>query len=874
MKINSQDLELRKRFELSEQEIRKPGYLTTIALSSAFTLLGVLLDLWVYPDHVMPFFMLRAFTCLALAIIWITVKYTARPEIHSLGAHSAALFPSACATYMMYLVDGGDSLYYGGLILVLVCASMLLRWRLRDSLINAASCVTLYFILLAAEDFSRPDGWVHLFYITVTAVFSSCGVLFNENLRLKEFSLLEQLEENKKTLEKQNLKMVELDRLKTGFFANISHELRTPLTLIMGPIEALERQAESWNDTKVNEHLRLMKSNGLRLLRLINEVLDLVKMDMSKNTNKKSATNVEKFCEDLVKSVEPIAQKKRISVKFINNAELNAWIDKISLEKIILNLLMNAIKFTPVGGEIIFTLASDTKGILIDVKDNGLGISEEETPMIFERFWQADMSAKRKHGGAGLGLALVKSLIDSLDGTIKLDSTINKGTTFQIFIPSKFCSIDEVKAESTSEIDIMEELNTQARLITRKENRPIDHSPSAEFYKQTQASLKQHSVLVIDDEPDMRAFISGELNEYEILTAEDGAEGWEKAKQCLPDLIILDLEMPRKDGLEVTSLLRSHPSTERIPIILVTAKAEEVNKLEALNLGVNDFLSKPFSTAELHTRVDNLIMSHLFEVKLKKNNLRLEKALETIKDQEATVVQAEKVSSLAVMSAGIVHEVNNPLNYVKTAIFALKTFEDEISQDEKDDFIETVNDASEGLDRVIKIITDLRGLTHGNNFTAFDTVPAIRVFETACKLAGHQLDDIKIDTNIQKDLKIFGNEIQLSQVLSNIMINGALATKEVDRKGLLKIQMNETNNDEISISITDNGIGMSQNDLSKIFDPFFTKRDVGEGMGLGLSICQKIISSHQGHISCKSEKDVYTSFYIRLPVSLKDDLIN
>lgn len=870
-KESSVDDNLRWRFELSEQATRKSNCLTAIYFSFSFTMLGVLLDLWVYPDQIIPLFFLRSVTGLGLIIVWILIHFTEKPRHHIAGAYCTVLFPSVCVTYMMYLVDGGDSIYYGGLILTLVGASMLLKWRFMDSVINSITCVTLYLILLGAEGFSKPDGLVHLFYIAVTAVLASSGVLLNVRFRFKEFVLLEELEESKGELEKQNLKMIELDRFKTSFFANISHELRTPLTLIMGPIETLTQKAAHWNDTKADEYLKLMKSNGLRLLRLVNEVLDLIKMDVSEYTIKRSATNVYHFCDELVKSVELVAQKKRIKVSFSGTPELKAWVDRRSMEKIILNLLMNAVKFTPPGGEIHFNLNYNPDGVLLIVRDNGEGMRAEDVPMAFERFWQADMSAKRKHGGAGLGLALVKNLVDTMKGTIRLSSKINEGTTFNIFIPAKLCPELEIATDYHASMDIVEDFNMQARLVERKESHTIESSVELDFHDENLTASKKHTILVIDDESGMRKFISGELSEYGILTAADGAEGWEKAKQYLPDLIVLDLEMPRKDGLEVTSLLRSHPSTERIPIILVTAKADEVNKLEALNLGVNDFLSKPFSAAELHTRVDNLIVNHLFEVELRKNNTRLKKALEKIKEQEAAVVNAEKVSSMAVMSAGIVHEVNNPLNYVKTALYTLKTFEDEITEDEKEDFLETIGDATEGLDRVISIITDLRALTQGDGYSASSEVTADRIYETACKLSGDKLDETKIEVDIQENLTIFGNELQLSQVLSNILINASLATKEVDREGLLEVQMRRLNGDAIIISVTDNGNGIDEDDIDKIFDPFFTKRDIGEGMGLGLSICQKIIHSHGGSITCESEKGKCTAFTIHLPERMKDD---
>lgn len=252
-------------------------------------------------------------------------------------------------------------------------------------------------------------------------------------------------------------------------------------------------------------------------------------------------------------------------------------------------------------------------------------------------------------------------------------------------------------------------------------------------------------------------------------------------------------------------------------------------------------------------------------LQLAENIAELESANVKLKEQGSLLVQSEKLSSLGRMSAGIVHEVNNPLNYSKIAIHTLKSFQSSIDQEERDDFLEVIADAEEGVVRVIGIISDLRSFTRGDTVNK-EPIKVASFTESARKLTSSTLADIELNINVDPAHEIEGNERQLCQLLINFMQN---AVRAIDVKAAKsgsfqgRISLSSESSDEgVSLVMRDNGCGISEKDIDRIFEPFFTKNDVGEGMGLGLSICHRILDQHNASISVESEVDEFTEFRI------------
>jgi signal transduction histidine kinase len=683
------------------------------------------------------------------------------------------------------------------------------------------------------------------------------------------------LDKNRKSLEETNRKLVELDRLKSRFFANVSHELRTPLTLLLAPLEVLVKRFQKINDTGALDLVSTMHNNGMRLLKLINDLLELIRLESGRLELKKEPLSMVDFINGLASAVKQMAVDKKVTLETHTDETLPLILaDRDKLEKIVLNLLFNALKFTPQHGRVWLRAEKKDAFYLLIVGDTGVGIAEKSLPFVFDRFWQEDGSAKRKFQGVGIGLALVKELTETMGGQVTVESQLGKGTTFTVSLPFEKVELapDQIVAPAKlpTETEPGHSDEWLANLYRRAEFFPTSSTTkqnvgTTHFARRTKRPL----VLVADDEPDMRRFLLSQLEEeYEVVEARDGNEATEKAQSILPDVILLDLMMPYKDGLQVCRELREYAPTVAIPIILLTARADEEAKFNALQIGANDFLAKPFSSIELQARIKNLIESHHFQRKLTKQNEALSDAIDQIKETEMQLVQSEKLSSLGRMSAGIIHEINNPLNFSLTGLFALRNKGKKLPADDKAEYDAIVNDIEEGLKRVRNIVSDLRTFTHPGGGTG-EPVEAADVAEAALRfLGGEWRDTITVHQQIAPSLCLWANRNKLIHVLVNLLQNAidAMREKKYPEGDQPQIWLSgKTENGRTLIVVRDNGPGIDSKITGKIFDPFFTTKEVGKGMGLGLSICYRIVKDYGGTITVNSEPGQFCDFTLDFP---------
>jgi CheY-like chemotaxis protein/two-component sensor histidine kinase len=419
---------------------------------------------------------------------------------------------------------------------------------------------------------------------------------------------------------------MELDQIKSRFFANISHELRTPLTLLLAPLESLLHRYNL--DPESKDLLLTMHSNGMRLLKLINDLLDLVRLESGRMEVKREPLEVAEFVKGLASAARQVANDKRLRLEtFVDPAVGTVLADHDKLEKVVLNLVFNALKFTPAGGRVELRAEKRGEEMTLIVADTGMGISEKNLPHVFDRFWQADGSSKRKYQGVGIGLALVKELVDIHGGKVTVESQEGKGTTFTVRLPYQAAEPAQTpKPEAAPETAPAEAARGStgtseewlANLYRRAELFPA-LTPVQESLRPVETSRNGSlpTILVADDEPDMLRFLKSQLSpHYRVLEAVDGQQAIEKASQFLPDVILLDMMMPEKDGLQACREIREQTPTQSIPIVLLTARADEETKLAALSAGASDFLTKPFSTTELHVRIKNLVESHQYQRKV------------------------------------------------------------------------------------------------------------------------------------------------------------------------------------------------------------------------------------------------------------------
>ncbi|MEZ4960413.1 MAG: ATP-binding protein, partial [Saprospiraceae bacterium] len=393
----------------------------------------------------------------------------------------------------------------------------------------------------------------------------------------------EKIRSDKQLIEQQAEQLRELDELKSRFFTNISHELRTPLTLILGPLESvLKRNRLENRDFTL---LSLMQQNGRQLLKRINELLDLSSLDANKLQVEEQPVALYAFVKKLLSGFESAAGLKKIRLSLTSNLEPHAQVllDAGKLEKIITNFLSNAIKFTPPHGQVKLEVTRRAGHLQISVSDTGQGIPAEDLERIFERFYQS--AQIEKAGGTGIGLALCRELAKLMDGRVWAESELGNGSTFYLQLPlvEAFGQVPAAAAIHAVEMALPE---------------PVTEPPSG----------SSETILVVEDNPSLLDYIKIILEKYRVITAENGQEALDKlSENPSVSLIISDIMMPVMDGFELLKTLKADDNLRHIPVIMLTARQKLETKLEALRIGVDDYMVKPFQEAELLTRVENLI---------------------------------------------------------------------------------------------------------------------------------------------------------------------------------------------------------------------------------------------------------------------------
>ncbi len=839
---------------------------------------GVILDHFVYPDKVTQFLRLRLLSDVFIAgFLALLLTPFAKKHYRSLGV-ALGMLPSSFMSVMIYRTDGASSPYYAGLNLVLLVFGFVMHWTFRETLIAVALVIIMYLTACLANGPIHDSGIFinNIYFLVLTGIIVATGRFFHSRLRFREFALRFELDKNQKALEESNQKLVELDQIKSRFFANISHELRTPLTLLLAPLETMLHRFNRSLDEETRDLLATMHSNGMRLLKLINDLLDLVRLESGRMEVKHEPLEVVEFVKGLASAARQVADDRRIKLETFVGPQLGAVLaDRDKLEKIILNLVFNALKFTPAGGRVELRAEKQGEEFVVTVSDTGMGIAEKHLPFIFDRFWQADGSSKRKYQGVGIGLALVKELVEIQDGKVNVQSQEGKGTNFTVRLPYlKAEPVPKTKPAEVTEAPVSTSTASSeewlANLYRRAELFPA-MTPLQESLKpvETSGNGRLPTILVADDEPDMLRFLKSQLSSrYQVLEAVDGQQAIEKAAQFLPDIILLDMMMPEKDGLQACREIRERTTMQSIPIVLLTARADEETKLTALEAGASDFLAKPFSTTELHVRIKNLVESHQYQTKLSKQNQVLESTIEQLKETEMQLVQTEKLASLGRMSAGIIHEINNPLNFATTGLYILRNKGKYVAAEQQKEYAEVLKDIEEGVKRVKGIVSDLRMFTHPETEQREQVEVSAAVAAALRFLSNEWKNKVRIDQKLPEHQTVWVNKNKLIHLVVNLLQNSldALRRKSFDgERATIWIEGN-IENGRSTLVVRDNGPGIEPEHVDKIFDPFFTTKEVGEGMGLGLSICHRIVQECEGRISVKTERGKFCEFKLEFPV--------
>ncbi len=603
----------------------------------------------------------------SLAIIYCYSHFRATMERHvTVLTMTYSFYIGSIIVLMCWLHEGLASQYYAGLSLVVVAIGFIFTWPFRISLIFFGSLYSFYVlpsVFVGQNSAPRQASINQLFLVSMIAV-----TVFSQRhrywLEVSNFYSSLDLKRAKTKLEHAIGRLEDLDRQKTQFFSNITHELRTPLTIILSQLESI-LDGDTWAlDSKQRELLQPMWSNAIRLLKLINDLLEISKINDGFLRLKLEQSDLHDMLDEIVSHTRPLAARKNIEVNLdLRSRSTDLHVDLEKIERVVINLLSNALKFTEAGGRVDVVLETLNGETCITVADTGIGIPADRLEMIFERFSQADGSVTRRFGGTGIGLAFARDLVEMHGGRIDLQSEVGVGSRFTVHLLHgtehfqqdllERRTHEERSATAGRRGEDREPREWTRQLLERDDYRFLDISLATErrVVDRVDNGPKATKVLVVEDNVDVLRLISAQLSvEHSVFLAQDGLQGLEMARRERPDVIVTDYMMPRLDGVGLIKELRADPDTADTPIIMVTARGDLDDRLHARGAGADIHLTKPFSPRELRAAVAQL---------LKKRGI-----------QVSSILRAN-VRSLEVISAGLAHQIHNPLNYIKSALFVI-----------------------------------------------------------------------------------------------------------------------------------------------------------------------------------------------------------
>ncbi|KJH73659.1 ATP-binding protein [Aliterella atlantica] len=650
--------------------------------------------------------------------------------------------------------------------------------------------------------------------------------------------------------------LAELDRAKTAFFSNVSHEFRTPLTLILGPLEdALTDLADPLSPNQ-RQRIEVMQRNGLRLLKLVNTLLDFSRIESDRTSAVYEPIDLATFTAELASVFRSAIERAglRLVVDCSPLPEF-VYVDREMWEKIVLNLISNAFKFT-FAGEIAVRLHQIGSFVELAVQDTGIGIPEAEIERLFERFHQVKGAQGRTFEGSGIGLSLVQQLVKLHGGTVQVSSALGEGSCFRVSIPTGCVHLPAQQiggANRTLALTLAGAspyVEEALRWLT-PENGSVEEVKNREGRKVAFAtyphvpSSASRRILLVDDNADMRDYLKRLLSQrWQVETAANGAIALDMIQQQLPDLVLTDVMMPEVDGFQLLNSLRADPVTKSIPIILLSARAGEEATIEGLEAGADDYLIKPFSARELVARV---------ETQLQMSRLRQEQSANRFKNEFLMTITHELQTPLANILGWTPLLKQQPFDWAKAAI-ALDTIERNAAIEAK--LVKDLLDVSSILSGKLRL--NLQGVD-----LVFLLQGVVATFHPSAEAKNIQL--IEAISNVS--LPHLADSDRLQQVIANLLDN---AIKFTPQGGEVTIRLERLDSD-IEITVSDTGIGIRPDFLPNVFDRFtqaeVPSRHTPGGVGIGLAIARHLVQLHGGTIEVASLGEGQgTTFTIRLPI--------
>ncbi|GAB6042892.1 ATP-binding protein [Endothiovibrio diazotrophicus] len=655
-------------------------------------------------------------------------------------------------------------------------------------------------------------------------------------------SLEQKVEARTAELTVANERLTELDKLKDRFLASISHELRTPLVALSSTLQMILN-----GDGDPALHRSLLENGSEALDDMLENVNDLLLKSRSERGMidlRWSELEVGEFTRRALNVFGPLAMRKGLVLHFDNRLDgpLPLYADRPKLKKILNNLVGNALKYTD-HGTVTVTLERTDRRCLLSVADSGRGIPEGELESIFQPFFQASNNPHREVQGAGIGLSLVRDLVQLHHGGITVESRLGEGSRFTVELP---LGHDHVDWERLDDSPLTEEPDRRVDLRLRGFD-DLDLAPFSE------RRADRQTVLLVEDNPQIVQVLGYLLrSHYDLHFARDGEEGLERIRAARPDLVISDIMMPRMNGYELLAAVRDDRALKGTPFILLTSKADRISRLRGFEEGADEYLTKPFNNDEVLIRVRGLLQRKRLEIEF---------------------AHLEKMVALGQLAAGIGHEINNPIAF---ATSAAETVEKAFGAVEAgriglDEGMKMMRGAleriKEGTRRVAEITEALRGFVRqgAKGFQPYDIHPAIEATLTILNTT-HKAE-VRFTRRFELAEKVECNINQLNQVILNLVKNATQALEGVEGAEIIIATARE--GEEARIVVEDNGPGIPAELLGRIFDPFFTTRALGSGTGLGLHICRQIVDEHQGRLTAGNHRGGGARFTIHLPLRQK-----
>ncbi len=696
--------------------------------------------------------------------------------------------------------------------------------------------------------FLHPDGTVrYILHLATDVTDLAVASEARDNLQTKNSAMERDIVKRSAELSvaigelrQVNDKLGELDRAKTAFFSNVSHELRTPLTLMLAPLEdALEEQGLA---AGLRDRLRMAHDNALRLLRLVNALLDFSRLQAGRLHATFAPLDLGVVTSELAGMFQSAAAKAHLKLTVeCPPLREKVFVDRDLWEKIVPNLVSNALKYTH-SGEVSVRCHEEPSQVVVTVSDTGIGIPEAALPRIFERFFRVEGAVGRTHEGTGIGLSLVRELVELHGGHVSVASVPGKGTTFRVEIPKGYAHlpIDEV-----SQAPVAPGSQRDTRTHTAEAHLWIKDVADTELPARDTLPGIRHKVLVVDDNADLRAYIEGLLaSAYAVTTAGDGREALEAIKKSMPDLVVSDVMMPHLDGIGLVKALRADPATSSIPVILLSARVGEESAVEGLDAGADDYVAKPFTARELLARV----RTHV-ELAVKRKEWV----------QELTRINRE----LDAFSSSVSHDLRNPAGQMKGFAELLREDPQTRLSERGAKFVQHIESAATEMLSLIEHLLRLAQLSRqplqrtGTDLSSMvDDVVAIH---------RHGAKGRKVEVRVAPAMQCECDAGLLRVVLDNLIANAFKYSSKRD-EAHIEIGCDKDAEGDTVFYVRDDGAGFDASNAGKLFTPFFRMHgnDQFPGTGIGLATVHRIIDRHGGRIWVESEPDKGATFFFTL----------